>query len=302
MSDPNLPRPGGALPPPPGPQQHPPAAPVQARPRRSKLPIILAAVVVLAAAGVGALFLLRKDDTTTTAADSTPPSGAPAGSTPAPGTAGPGAAPAAGGTVASPPTAGQPASPGTAAAVTPASVGGAGGSLDTSAASAALAKVLDAAATTVPARCPTVDLAAVAAKAPPALHAAEAAAGQQSVTFQELGGKRVLTCVGTAGDVSMRVLAGQPFAGSFEDGLRAALPGFQITFSPQVPLRGGTLSTYCAVGPNNATSCAAQWFTGDLRVGTVTTAAGATAADAAAWLSAALDDIVGSVARAGTGG
>lgn len=171
--------------------------------------------------------------------------------------------------------------------------------LDSKKAATSLTALLDAAATATPPTCPTVDLEAIASKAPSKLDAVAAAKGVQTVAFQELGGKRLLTCVGTAGDNSARVLAGEPFDASFEESLPKALPGFKIDFSKPEDLKGGTLQTYCALGASDAArSCAAQWFDKDLRVGVVTTKADSTAEDAAQWLKDALDDIVASIAKA----
>lgn len=150
----------------------------------------------------------------------------------------------------------------------------------------------------MPGQCPTVDLDEIAAKAPKKLEASVAADGDETVAFQELGGKRLLTCIGTAGDNSACVLAG-PFDASFEESLPKALPGFKIDFSKPESLKGGTLQTYCALGASdNARSCAAQWFDKDLRVGVVSTKSDSTAEDAAQWLKDSLDDIVTSIAKA----
>lgn len=174
-----------------------------------------------------------------------------------------------------------------------------GGALDTKAAATTLSGLLDAAAQAVPGQCPTVDLDEIAAKAPEKLEASVAADGDETVAFQELGGKRLLTCIGTAGDNSARVLAGEPFDASFEESLPKALPGFKIDFSKPESLKGGTLQTYCALGASdNARSCAAQWFDKDLRVGVVSTKSDSTAEDAAQWLKDSLDDIVTSIAKA----
>lgn len=180
--------------------------------------------------------------------------------------------------------------------------------IDSSAASANLGKLIDAAnvadagAQADQPACPVADFDTLLASAPSGLDASTLSGSVfNSIRRPEDAGDPVFVVCGDASDDSVNqigVIVGQPTPDDFEAYVKRSSGSDDVTFEDTIDFRGGTLHPYCVNDSGTVAFCETDWLTDDIQIGLFVGFDGVTADDATTLLDATIDGIVATTASA----
>ncbi len=182
----------------------------------------------------------------------------------------------------------------------------AGGDLDTTAAAAVMRATLQAEGRSNPdlTTCPLGAVADYLPKAPAGLDVAGVIEQPRQSTTSTGSEVATVICTAEGGGKTVSIYVGEPFPNGLKAGLESILPSTTTaSFSPEQPVRGGTLVTYCATDSKSTTQsyCEADWANDEIDFAIAVAPSGVTGQQVGDWLLAVLDDLVAATAASGSG-